>query len=65
MKSDQVGELAEPLRVLGPYKSIIGELVRDFIPLKYRKWSMKEDNEWSVAEPPEITHLRRRSSFTR
>lgn len=47
---DQVGEPVSPVKVLGPYKSVIGALVWDFIPLKYRKWNGKEDNPWRVPE---------------
>lgn len=47
---EQVGETVDPLIALGPYKSIIGALVRDFILLKYKKWNGKEDNEWMVLE---------------
>lgn len=47
---EQVGEMVDPLIALGPYKSIIGVLVRDFILLKYKKWNGKEDNEWMVLE---------------
>lgn len=47
---DQVGELVDLLKVVGPFQSIIGVLVRDFILLKYKKWNGKEDNEWMVLE---------------
>jgi hypothetical protein len=40
----------EPLTALGPYKSVIGALVRDFIPIKYRKWTGREDDPWRVPE---------------
>jgi hypothetical protein len=40
----------EPLKALGPYKSVIGALVRDFIPIKYRKWTGREDDPWRVPE---------------
>ena len=45
-----MGEPESPVKVLGPYKSVIRALVRDFIPLKYRKWNRKEDNLWRVPE---------------
>ena len=30
------------------YKTILGLLVRDFIPIKYRKWIGKDDDRWRV-----------------
>lgn len=35
---------------MGPYKSILRALVRDFIPLKYRKWTGHKDDLWRVPE---------------
>ena len=32
------------------YKTILGLLVRDFIPIKYRKWIGKDDDRWRVLE---------------
>ena len=32
------------------YKTILGLLVRDFIPIKYRKWIGKDDDRWRVPE---------------
>lgn len=36
--------------MLGPYKSIIGALIRDFILLKYRRWTRKDNDEWKVPD---------------
>ena len=30
------------------YKTVIGALVRDYIPIKYRKWIGKDDDQWRV-----------------
>ena len=32
------------------YKTILGLLVRDFIPIRYRKWIGKDDDLWRVPE---------------
>ena len=32
------------------YKTILGLLVRDFIPIKYWKWIEKDDDRWRVPE---------------
>ena len=33
---------------MAKYKTIIGALVRDYIPIKSRKWIRKDDNPWRV-----------------
>ena len=32
------------------YKTILGLLVRDFIPIRYRKWNRKDNDPWRVPE---------------
>ena len=55
----------EPLDALGPYKSAIGALVRDFIPIKYRKWTGREDDPWRVLESEkELVWNKLRGYFT-
>ena len=49
LEVDPTGEPCEPVSVLGPYKTAIGVLVRDFIPIKYRFWVGKDQHqEWVV-----------------
>ena len=33
---------------MAKYKTVIGALVRDYIPIKYRKWIEKDDDPWRV-----------------
>jgi hypothetical protein len=47
---DQFGELVAPSIIIVKYKTILGLLVRDFIPIKYRKWIGKDNDEWKVPE---------------
>jgi hypothetical protein len=47
---DQFGELVTPSIPIAKYKTILGLLVRDFIPIKYRKWIGKDNDEWKVPE---------------
>ena len=47
---DQVGEPLTPKKATAKYKTIIGALVRDYIPIKYRKWIGKDDDPWRVPE---------------
>ena len=55
----------EPLKALGPYKSTIGALVRDFIPIKYRKWNGSEQDPWRVPEgEKELVWNKLRGYFT-
>jgi hypothetical protein len=35
---------------LGKYETVIGALVRDYIPIKYRRWNGKDDDRWRVPE---------------
>jgi hypothetical protein len=35
---------------LTKYKTILGLLVRDFIPIRYRKWIGKDEDPWRVSE---------------
>jgi len=35
---------------MAKYKTVIGALVRDYIPIKYRKWIGKDDDTWRVPE---------------
>jgi hypothetical protein len=32
------------------YKTVLGALVRDYIPIKYQKWIGKDDDPWRVPE---------------
>ena len=47
---DQVGEPVRPRKVLCKYKTVLRALVRDYIPIKYRKWIEKDDDLWMVPE---------------
>jgi len=47
---DQAGEPIEPIKILGPYKTAIGCIVRDTIPIKYRFWKSKREAQWEVPE---------------
>ena len=35
---------------MAKYKTVIGTLIRDYIPIKYRKWIGKDDDRWRVPE---------------
>ena len=62
---DQVGEPVKPLSTLGPYKSVIGALVRDFIPIRYTNWTGREDNPCRVPESEkELVWNKLRGYFT-
>jgi hypothetical protein len=46
-------QFREPVRLhkaSSKYKTIIGALVRDYIPIKYRKLIGKDDDPWRVLE---------------
>jgi hypothetical protein len=45
---DQVGEPVRLHKVLAKYETVIGALVRDYIPIKYRRWNGKDDDRWRV-----------------
>ena len=45
---DQVGEPLAPKKAMAKYKTVIGALVRDYIPIKYRKWIGKDNDQWMV-----------------
>ena len=47
-KFDQVGEPLTPKKAAAKYKTVIGTLVRDYIPIKYMKWIGKDDDPWRV-----------------
>jgi hypothetical protein len=47
---DQVEEPVRPHKVLGKYETVIGALVRDYIPIKHRRWNGKDDDRWRVPE---------------
>ena len=47
---DEFGDPLSPSIALTKYKTILGLLVRDFIPIKYRKWIGKDDDRWRVPE---------------
>ena len=47
---DEFGDPLSPPIALTKYKTILGLLVRDFIPIKYRKWIRKDDDRWRVPE---------------
>ena len=49
-KFDQVGEPLAPKKAAAKYKTVIGSLIRDYIPIKYRKWIGKDDDPWRVLE---------------
>jgi hypothetical protein len=39
-----VGEPHEPRKVVSKYKTVVGALIREHIPIKYRKWLRKDDD---------------------
>ena len=45
---DEFRDPLSPPIVLTKYKTIHGLLVRDFIPIMYRKWIGKNDDRWRV-----------------
>ena len=47
---DQFGEPVKPHKASSKYKTVIGALVRDYIPIKYRKWIRKNDDPWRDPE---------------
>ena len=47
---DEFGDPLSPPIALTKYKTILGLLVRDFIPIKYRKWIRKDDDRRRVPE---------------
>ena len=47
---DESGDPLSPPIALTKYKTILGLLVKEFIPIKYRKWIGKDDNRWKVPE---------------
>jgi hypothetical protein len=47
---DEFRDPLEPPIALTKYKTIIWSLVRDFIPIKYKKWIGKDDDPWRVPE---------------
>jgi hypothetical protein len=47
---DEFGDPLEPPIALSKYKTITGLLVRNFIPIKYKKWIGKDDDPWRVLE---------------
>ena len=47
---NEFGDPLSPPIALTKYKTIIGLLVRDFIPIRYRKWIGKDDDLWRVPE---------------
>ena len=47
---DEFGDPLSPPIALTKYKTILGLLVTDFIPIRYRKWIGKDDDRWRVPE---------------
>ena len=47
---NEFGDPLSPPIALTKYKTILGLLVRDFIPIKYRKWIGKDDDPWRIPE---------------
>ena len=58
---DEFGDPLSPAIALTKYKTILGLLVTDFIPIKYRKWIGKDDDWWRVPERRRITYGMSRS----
>ena len=58
---DEFEDPLSPPIALTKYKTILGLLVRDFIPIKYRKWIGKDDDRWRVPESEKITYGMSRS----
>lgn len=44
---DEYGDPIQPSVALAKYRTVLGALVRDFIPIKYRRWNGKP---WRVPE---------------
>ena len=47
---DEFRDPLSPPIALTKYKTILGLLIRDFIPIRYRKWIGKDDDRWGVSE---------------
>jgi hypothetical protein len=47
---DQTGVPLKPTKVAAKYKTIVGALVREHIPISYRKWIGKQNDPWRVPE---------------
>ncbi|KAG2534049.1 hypothetical protein PVAP13_9NG227722, partial [Panicum virgatum] len=46
---DELGEPVAPVNVMGPYKSAIGVVVKENVPITYRYWNAK-DKTWVVPD---------------
>ncbi|KAG2577077.1 hypothetical protein PVAP13_6NG080030 [Panicum virgatum] len=46
---DELGEPVAPVKVMGPYKSAIGVVVKENVPITYRYWNVK-DKTWVVPD---------------
>ncbi|XP_039787539.1 uncharacterized protein LOC120653952 [Panicum virgatum] len=46
---DELGEPVAPVKVMGPYKSAIGVVVKENVPITYRYWNAK-DKTWVVPD---------------
>jgi hypothetical protein len=38
----------KPKKAAAKYKTVVGALVREHIPISYRKWIVKENDPWRV-----------------
>ena len=47
---DEFRDALSPPIALTKYKTILGLLVRDFIPIRYMKWIGKDDDPWRIPE---------------
>ncbi|CAN6372085.1 unnamed protein product [Urochloa humidicola] len=47
---DASREPVDPITVQGPYKTAIGNIVRDNVPIKYQCWIGKKDPTWTVPD---------------
>ena len=55
-KFDEFGDPLSPPIALTKYKTILGLLVRDFIPIRYRKWIGKDDDRGRFPKVRKITY---------
>jgi hypothetical protein len=47
---DHTGGPLEPKKVAAKYKTVIGALIREHIPISYRNWKGKQNDRWRVPE---------------
>ena len=49
-KLDELGEPIAPIKVMGPYKSAIGVVVKQNVPIMYRYCNAKDKTWWYLTQ---------------